>query len=164
MTLWFDRLARALELALAYLFVISVVLNFVNAMTRYGLGITLNGSDEISVFILVVSVFTGFFVVSWRRQHLRMDVLVQQFPLGVRLALAWVELLLLLVLSGFMAWQSYSYASRIFGLGAHSDMAHVPMWIIHGAVPVGFGLTFLACLWWIVSRDVRPAEHPAELE
>jgi TRAP-type C4-dicarboxylate transport system permease small subunit len=164
MTVWFERLARAFELVLSYLFVISVVLNFTNALTRYLLGITLNGSDEVSVFILCIMVFAGLFVVTWRRQHLRMDVLLMRFPVPVQIGLGWIELLLTLVLSGFMAWQSYLYAARIFSLGSTSDIAHIPMWIVHAAVPLGFGITVLVCLWRIVSRDVQPAEHPAELE
>ena len=46
----------------------------------------------------------------------------------------------------FVAWQSFLYVQRIYRLGAVSDIAHVPTWIPHSAVSVGFGLMALIVL------------------
>jgi TRAP-type C4-dicarboxylate transport system permease small subunit len=44
-------------------------------------------------------------VVTWRREHLRMDALVHRFPLGVNRALALVERLAVAGLAGFACVQ-----------------------------------------------------------
>ena len=72
-----DRVARALELALAALFVFAVLLNFANVVGRYLIGRSILWADEIEVFIMVGMTFLGVIVVTWRREHLRMDALSQ---------------------------------------------------------------------------------------
>ena len=76
----FDWIARVIELVLALAFILAVLLNFTNVVGRYLFGISLLGSDELQVFIIVGVTFLGAAVVTRRNQHLRMDVLVQFMP------------------------------------------------------------------------------------
>ena len=69
---------------LALLFIVAVLLNFTNVVGRYLFGISLLGSDEVQVFIMVGMTFLGAVVVTRRNQHLRMDVLVGFMPAPVR--------------------------------------------------------------------------------
>ena len=98
----FDRIARVIELVLAFAFILAVLLNFANVVGRYLFGISLLGSDEVQVFIMVGMTFLGAVVVTRRNQHLRMDVLVQFMPRRCALALRIAEQLLLAVLAGFV--------------------------------------------------------------
>ncbi len=75
-----DRMARAIELALALAFIVAVLLNFGNVVGRYVFGVSLLASDEVQVFIMVAMTFLGAVVVTRRNEHLRMDVLVQFMP------------------------------------------------------------------------------------
>lgn len=68
---------------LALLFIVAVLLNFTNVVGRYLFGISLLGSDEVQVFIMVGMTFLGAVVVTQRNQHLRMDVLVGFMPAPV---------------------------------------------------------------------------------
>src|SRR5947209_471943 len=104
-----DRLARLIELVLALAFILAVLLNFSNVIGRYLFGLSLLGSDEVQVFIMVAMTFLGAVVVTRRNEHLRMDVLVKLAPGGVRLLLRIVEQILLIVLAGFVLSQSYFY-------------------------------------------------------
>ena len=65
-----DRLARIIELVLAFAFIVG----------RYLFGLSLLGSDEVQVFIMVAMTFLGAVVVTRRNLHLRMDVLVRFMP------------------------------------------------------------------------------------
>jgi TRAP-type C4-dicarboxylate transport system permease small subunit len=152
----FDRVARALELGLALAFILAVLLNFGNVVGRYLFGISLLGSDEVQVFIMVGMTFLGAAVVTRRSQHLRMDVLVRFMPAPLQLALRIAEQLLLVALAGFVVSQSYFYASQMFRIGRTSDMAGVPMWIPHGIVALGFGLILIVTAWRIVGVMRRP--------
>ncbi len=139
----FERLTRALELLLALAFIAAVALNFANVVGRYVLGWTILGSDEVQIFIMVGMTFLGAVVVTWREQHLRMDVLARLCPKPVQEALRWAELALMTLLCGFVFVESTTYAYGMFRLGRLSDTADVPMWIPHGAVALGFGLIAL---------------------
>ena len=142
----YDRVARAIELALAIAFLFAIGLNFTNVIGRYLLGSSILWADEVQVFIMIAMTFLGAAVVTWRRQHLRMDVLAKLMPKPVQQGLKIVELILMLGLCGFILVESQDYAARMYQLGRNSDSAGVPMWIPHGSVAVGFGLMVLACL------------------
>lgn len=160
----FDRIARFIELTLALAFIAAVLLNFGNVVGRYLFGVSLLGSDEIQVFIMVGMTFLGAVVVTRRNQHLRMDVLVQFMPATVRFLLRLAEQLLLAALAGFVLSQSYFYASQMLRIGRASDMAGVPMWIPHGAVALGFGLILVIALWRIVAIVRRTPEPDREVK
>ena len=143
----FERLTWAIERVLALAFVFAVCLNFANVVGRYVLDRSMLGADEVQIYIMVCMAFLGAVVVSWRRQHLRMDVLVQYFPRWLRGFLRGAEILLVAVLAGFVLFHSSSYAWQMLALDRNSDNAGIPMWIPHSAVALGFGLIALVALW-----------------
>jgi TRAP-type C4-dicarboxylate transport system permease small subunit len=122
---------------------------------RYGFGRSISGADELQVYIMVWMAFGGAAVVSWRRSHLRMDVLVRFLPLKIQKSLKILEAVVLIVMAGFALWQSWSYTAQMLALGRNSDVAAIPMWIPHGAVVVGFGLIALIGVWQAVSLRNR---------
>jgi len=153
-----DRLMGVIERTLAYAFIVAVGLNFVNVVGRYGLGITILSADELQIFIMIFMAFLGAGVVAWHGQHLRMDVLANALPVPIRRAVRIVELAVIIVLAGFVLWNSTYYAHQMFNFGRVSDMGQVPMWIPHGAVAMGFGLiAFVACLRLVQILTGRPA-------
>jgi TRAP-type C4-dicarboxylate transport system permease small subunit len=158
----FDRIARAIELALAIAFIFAVLLNFTNVVGRYLFGISLLGSDEVQVFIIVCVTFLGAAVVTQRNQHLRMDVLLQFMPDPLCVALRAAEQLLLVVIAGFVLTQSFFYARQMLRIGRTSDMAGVPMWIPHGAVALGFALILIVTVWRLIGLARRSSQTTSE--
>jgi TRAP-type transport system small permease protein len=150
-----DRLSRVVELALAVAFILAVLLNFTNVIGRYLFGMSLLGSEELQVFIMVAMTFLGAAVVTRRGEHLRMDVLVRFMPAPLQFALRVAEQILLLVLAGFVLSQSYFYAAQMFSIGRTSDMAGVPMWIPHGSVVFGFAMILLITAWRLLTVVTR---------
>ena len=142
-----DRLTWWIEHVLAYAFIAAVALNFINVVGRYGFGSTILSADELQIFIMVFMTFLGLAVVAWRNQHLRMDVLVNALPPPIRRLIKIAELAVIVILAGFVLWNSTYYAKQMFNIGRVSDMAQVPMWIPHSAVAAGFGLmALIACV------------------
>jgi TRAP-type C4-dicarboxylate transport system permease small subunit len=158
----FDRIARAIELALAIAFIFAVLLNFTNVVGRYLFGISLLGSDEVQVFIIVCVTFLGAAVVTQRNQHLRMDVLLQFMPDPLCVALRAAEQLLLVVIAGFVLTQSFFYARQMLRIGRTSDMAGVPMWIPHGAVALGYALILIVTVWRLIGLARRSSQTTSE--
>jgi TRAP-type transport system small permease protein len=157
---------RAIELTLAVAFIFAVLLNFVTAADRYIFKRSIIGSDEIQIHVMVWMTFVGAAVVTWRRQHLRMDVLASRFPHPVRVVLLWIELVLVVALMIVLMSQSSRYAAVMQAIDRRSDLANLPMWIPHMSLAVGFGLIALITLWRIIEllagRAVLPNEHVSE--
>ena len=135
-----DKAARAVELVLALALIVAVVLNFGNVVGRYGFGRVFFAADELQTYIMVYLAFVGAALASWRGVHLRMDVLAQRLPAGLRKLLLWVEAVLVVVLAGLVTWVAWQYVGDMYSLGARSQTAQVPMWIPHLAMVLGFGL------------------------
>ena len=141
-----NKLMRAIERILALAFIGAVGLNFANVVGRYGLGRSIAGADEVQIYVMVFMAFLGAAVVSSRRQHLRMDVLVRFLPGRVQTALRFCEVALIVILGTFVVVQSWRYAAQMFALGRTSDVGDIPMWIPHGAVTLGFALILVSAL------------------
>ena len=160
----FDRAARVIELALAVAFLVAIALNFANVIGRYLLGRSILWADEVQIFIMIAMTFIGAVVVTWRRQHLRMDVLAKLLPGPLQTLLKVLELLLMLVLMSFVLFHSFDYTKRMLAIGRTSDTAGVPMWIPHGSVAFGFGLIALVSLWLCIKavRTGKLDDEPAQ--
>jgi TRAP-type C4-dicarboxylate transport system permease small subunit len=146
----FELLTRAIERVLALAFIGAVCLNFANVVARHALGESIAGADEVQIYVMVCMAFLGAAVVTWRRLHLRMDVIAQMMPPAVRRALQACELVLMACLTGITAFQSFHYAGAMLALDRRSDNAGIPMWLPHGAVALGFALISLITLWRVV--------------
>jgi TRAP-type C4-dicarboxylate transport system permease small subunit len=121
----------------------AVVLNFVNVVGRYGFGTGFYAADELQTYIMVYIAFLGAAVASWRGLHLRMDVLAQRLPTGMKRVLSGAELVLVVILGGLVTWVAWQYVGQMYSLGARSQTAQIPMWIPHTALMLGFGLMVL---------------------
>jgi TRAP-type C4-dicarboxylate transport system permease small subunit len=135
-----DALALGLEKLLGLALIVAVLFNFVNVVGRYIFGRTFIAADEVQIYIMVYIAFLGAAVATWRRMHLRMDVLVQRLPRRIKAALAVTELALALVLAVFVLYVSSGYVAEMARLDARSQNAGIPMWIPHSAIVMGFGL------------------------
>jgi TRAP-type C4-dicarboxylate transport system permease small subunit len=149
-----DSLASLLEKILAIALIAGICLNFINVCGRYLANISIGGSDEIEIYILIWIAFLGGAVVSWRGQHLRMDVLLETAGRSVRRIVTLAEVLVTGIVAAFVAYQSILYVRRIYTLGAVSDIAQLPTWIPHSAVPLSLTLMviFLVLRAWLGRR------------
>ena len=145
-----DVLAAALEKLLGLALIAAVTFNFVNVVGRYGFGRTFLSADEVQIYIMVYIAFLGAAVATWRRVHLRMDVLVHRLPLAVQTTLAVLELLLVLTLAALVLYVSSQYVAQMAGIDARSQNAGIPMWIPHSAIVIGFGLIAVLSVLQIV--------------
>ena len=137
---------NAIERVLALAFIAAVCLNFANVVGRYGFGYSMAAADELQIYVMVFMAFLGAAVVAWRRQHLRMDVLVRFFPENLQAWTRGIETLFIVILAAFVVAQSSRYAWQMYVLDRRSDNAGIPTWIPHSAVALGFLLVAAAVL------------------
>ena len=150
-----EQLMQKLELVLALAFCFAVVLNFANVIGRYIFNYSLHGADELQVQIMIAMAFLGAAVVSWREQHLRMDVLVRYMPQGAQTALRVFEALVMVLLAGFVLVQSTNYTYQMFKIARASDALGIPVWIAHSLVVIGFALIVIIAVWRVIGLAVE---------
>jgi TRAP-type transport system small permease protein len=148
------------ERVLAVGLLVGISLNVINVFGRYLAGFALNGVDEIEIYILIWIAFLGAALVTWRGSHLRMDVLIQACPPAVGSLVSWFEMTVALVVTAFVAWQSFKYVERIYALGAVSDIAHIPTWIPHSAIAISFSAMALIVLLRGLQRIASGGQTP----
>jgi TRAP-type C4-dicarboxylate transport system permease small subunit len=159
-----DALVIFLERVLAVGLLLGLSLNFINVIGRYLGGYALNGAAELEIYILIWITFLGAAFVTWRDNHLRMDVLIEACPPTVKWLVGLFEMALMLIIFSFVAWHSFRYVERIYALGAVSDIAGIPTWIPHSAIAAGFGAMALIVLLRGIQRIAagRPVNDTAE--
>lgn len=159
-----DALVTWTERVLAVGLLIGISLNVINVVGRYLAGFALNGVDEIEIYILIWIAFLGAALVTWRGSHLRMDVLLLACPPAVRWLVGWFEMAVMLVVTTFVAWQSFKYVERIYALGAVSDIAHIPTWIPHSAIAISFAAMALIVVLRGLQRIAGAGQPPVHNE
>ena len=135
------RAMHWIEVGLGVVLLIMICLNFTNVVGRYVFSKSVLGIDEVQVFSMVWMTFIGAAAVTLRGENLRMDAFIKMFPDWLSRALRVIELVLILVLSGFVIWVSVSYARNM--LGIISTVGRIPMAIPHSSVAVGYALIAL---------------------
>jgi TRAP-type C4-dicarboxylate transport system permease small subunit len=141
---WLHRGMRWIDVLLGVALLFIIAFNFINVVGRYLFSTTLLGAYEIQIFVMVWMTFLGAASVALAGEHLRMDVLIKAMPGWLAQVFRVIEILLMLVLSGFVIWVSTNYA--ISQWGTISTVGRIPMVIPHGAVAAGYVLMVLVLL------------------
>ena len=153
--IWLERILGAILIA-------SIALNFGNVVARYVFGTALMSADEIQIFALVAMTFLGAAIVTWRGQHLRMDVMTSLLAGPVARGVRVAELVVGVIVVGFVCIQSWRYVVKVWSLEQVSDMAGIPMWIPHGLLLLGFVLIGLSLVAIAFGRlAIRPGDSKA---
>ncbi len=138
------RFARGIEHALGVLMLAGVALNLANVFGRYALGSPIFWAEEVLVGFTIWGVFLGSVLVAWRGEHLAMDLFSSRLRGAPRRALNGLVALVMVVVCGFVALQSWRIVMLFVETDAVSAGAQIPKAIPHSALLVGFGLTALA--------------------
>lgn len=147
MARFLDLFARWLNLALAVVLLGMVVLACVNVALRYIWQTSLLWVDETLVFLMIGIAFVGAIAVSAQDRHLRMELLLQTLPTRAVRVLRGLELAAVIGVVGYVGWYSSVVVQRLMGRGTLSNMAQVPLWVVHSAVLVGLaGMVLVALL------------------
>ncbi len=150
-----DRCTRLVECLVAYALVLAVLVNFANVVARYGFHQPIVGADELQIFLMIWMTFLGVVVVTWRRMHLRMDLVAARLPALARAWLRLAELLAAAVLAALVLGESCRYTVQMLEIGRRSDALGIPVWISHSAVAVAFGLMGLIAVYRLTRRAAK---------
>ena len=145
--MWRTRLERAAGaiaqlcggLAAAALLLI-VAINGVNVIGRYIFGAPLVWAEEAMLYLMILVVFAGGAVISWRGSHMRLDVIVDRAPLVLRRLAVSVTMLCGILVLLVIGTASFQIVMMLYAFDQRSDALHLPMWIPQSIVLGGFAL------------------------
>ncbi|MEM7696220.1 MAG: TRAP transporter small permease [Pseudomonadota bacterium] len=141
MTALAERLSRLLARIAGFAILGSALMITVEVVARKLFATSLIGADEISGYILAITVTWGASLALIRRAHVRIDVVHAQVPAALRSVLDLVALVSLLSVTLLFAWFATRLLRTNIRTGAVSNTPmEVPMWIPQSLWVAG---------WWV---------------
>jgi TRAP-type C4-dicarboxylate transport system permease small subunit len=134
------KLIRAM---LGTMLLASVLLICANAFGRYVLLAPILWSEEVLGYSLVWMVYLGAVLVTASDQHLRMDLLLNMLPPSWQRVLRLIGDAVFVAVGLLIVYQAPESISQFMH---HSQVAGLPMHIVHLAVPISFALTIVFVL------------------
>ncbi len=128
------------------LFLVAVVLNFVNVIGRYVFGLPVFWAEEALTFTVIWIVFLVVGTITYRGAHLNMDLVFSRMPPDlqrvVRIAIA-IALIVCTVYTAVLSWRVVKIHYLTSGVTAGTN---IPLVIPHSALLFGFSFMALAAI------------------
>lgn len=136
-----DTLPRAV---IGLLILAMIIINLANVIGRHAFDQALFWAEEIMKLCMVWGVFLGAIAVTYRGNHLRMDLFSSGIGKPWSTVLNVATAVVLVAVAGYIAYYSYQVVQIIHMTGRVSDAAQYPMILQHLSVLVGLILMIVA--------------------
>lgn len=155
------QLSRYAAWASGYAVLACAALIGIEIVLRKLFSVSLQGTDEISGYVLVV---TFAWTASWalfRDAHIRIDLVSSRLPPGPRRAFDLLALASLVGVAVLLAWQASTVLGESLRLGSVSNTPlRVPLWLPQGMWLIGLVGFALAAAILLTARLFRQAPPP----
>lgn len=138
-----DRLPHHI---MAVLMLAGIAIIGVNVVSRYFFGKAIFWAEEVLVFMTMWGVFLGLAAITYRGEHLNMDLFSSRLSGRWKLALDVVVAVAMVACCLFVAAQSWKTVSLFAQSGQVSVAAGIPKAIPHAALFAGFALAAVAAV------------------
>jgi TRAP-type C4-dicarboxylate transport system permease small subunit len=128
------------------LFLLAVVLNFVNVVGRYVFGMPIFWAEETLTFTVIWIVFLVVGTITYRGAHLNMDLLFSRLPAAVQRVIRVGIALALTVCTVYTAAQSWKVVKLHYLTHGVTAGTNIPLAIPHSALLFGFSFMAAAAL------------------
>lgn len=156
-----DRaLTKVFEIILTVLFIAIFVMVFYQVVLRYLFNSSIFGTAEIySVLFAYASAF-GSAVMLRKREHIKIDVLLNAVPRPVGKVLLTISYALIAIFSYFIVQEAIPWLSKIRTF--RSPVTGISRTLESVCIPIGFALIIFYCVINVVSLYVNPDEAEQE--
>jgi TRAP-type C4-dicarboxylate transport system permease small subunit len=124
-----------------------IAVNFGNVVGRYLFLSPIIWAEEIMIYIMVWTVFTGAILVTWEGRHLRMDFFTIMLPSPYKEILNFLGVITFIVVCFLVLPQNYTVVEMMFRLEQNSVVSEIPMVIPHFALLLGFSLMLVGIVY-----------------
>jgi len=129
-----SRTADALKLVASVLLFAMMLVTFVDVVGRYFFGHALNGAYELTEVLLGLIVFAGLPIVTWRGEHVTVDLLTTRLPAMPRLGLARLAAVVTMLVLAALAWRLGVTARDLLGYGDATVFLGIPLGPVAGVM------------------------------
>ena len=135
---------------------ICVVLVNANVIMRYFFNSPIRWAEEVVTSLFVWTVFIGSAYAYRKHSHLGVDILVNLMPPKVKAVVKSVMSVVELLVLSMLTWISSEYVYHLIYNRAGklkivmTDMLRIPKWWTAIAVPIGFGLSVIYSVYFMV--------------
>jgi TRAP-type C4-dicarboxylate transport system permease small subunit len=141
------RINLLIEIVSAVALVLAACVLTYSVASRYFLHFSTDWQDELSVFLIVGSVFMSAAAIQARRGHVAIEAIVGLLPPRVNAVRQWLVDLASLAFCGFFAWKSWTLLAEAWMENYHSGSTWgPPLWIPYSLMTVGMTLLSLQLL------------------
>lgn len=139
-----ERAALAIEKVAGLLMALITVLVVVSAVSRYLFAYPLPDAFDLSRLLLGAAIMWGFASVGYRGSHIKVDLLAEALPPGVR---RWVDTFawsVLLIFTCLLAWKMFDRVSGAGRSGEATMDMRIPAWPFLGLIWAGVAVSVFA--------------------
>ena len=137
---------------LGVLVLVLIFLNAINVIARYVFLTPIEWAEEVIVFGMAWTVFVGAALVTWDDNHIRVDVADALLPARLQRWRVFVLAIGMVVVSVVVLIQSFQAVHFIIATDQRTALSGLPLWALHLALPVGFGLILVIAILRLVIR------------
>lgn len=137
-------IARTAAFLSALLFLGSAIVIFIEIVARYA-GSPTSWAQDFAIFFMIAGAFLCQASIMLDDGHVRVDFFIAMLSETTRERLIRLTLALSLVFIAIVFWYTLQATLRSYRFGLMSTgLYRVPIWVVQSAMPIGFGLLFLA--------------------
>ncbi len=156
-----DGLSR-LCLAIAAVALIGIVaINGTNVIARYVFGSPYSWAEELMLFLMILSVFSGAIAVTWRNLHIRIDTFIDRASPAVRRVAHAIGTLVAIGALGTVTLASARIVMLLQSFDQRSDALNAPSWVPQSFLTIGLGTIILLMAVKLVISLAQPPAAPA---
>lgn len=147
------RIIRAAEFVSAGCLLAACAINFTNIIGRYFFHAPIVWAEEIMQFLMIAGVFLGAPMVTLKRAHISMDMILMIFPARFRTLLDVVGQLALVAVCCTVIWLGIPVIIQFINFGQLTDAAAIPVAIPQSVIPIGLSLMVIAVLVRLIESN-----------
>lgn len=144
--------AWGLRLAASLLLLAMMIVTFVDVVGRYVFNAPLAGAYELTEVLLALVVFIGLPIVTFRREHVTVDLVTSRLPFLVRRGLAVLAGVVMLLVLAVLAWRLGLLAIDFTEYGDTTVNLKIPLGPVAAVMAVLAALSALAALLALLRR------------
>jgi TRAP-type C4-dicarboxylate transport system permease small subunit len=146
-------LSRACLSVASVALLIVIALTFVNVVMRYVFARPLAWAEELMMFLMIFSVYTGAISVAWDQRHIRLEGIRNMAPPSLRRPIDILGALALVAILAPVIYSSTTVVALLGEMGEASDAMHLPIWIPQAIIPIALAFIALIAIVRIVLPD-----------
>jgi len=148
----FNYVGLAALFVMVFVVAIDVILRKISGNSIIEKALSIKGSNELTVYLMVYACVLGIPVLERDRGHVWVNLLVNRFPSRLRSFWLFIILLVETAIIAMLCWGAFRNVLNLFNSHKETMVLEMPQWIFAAATIVAFIEYFLLSLCGMLSR------------